>query len=135
MKDAQTFSRLIPEDKISMAKLQGHFLKYRHDTNLVVEKYKEVLTDEQAMDEMTVVEWLDRMNLKRYVPQFVRQTCFFVNEIKYHVTNGEMSDKFTFYNEVDKSRVSRMIRGYANAMTDFQYLNRHGATNILAQDI
>lgn len=69
--EAKRFSKSMPEDKISMAKLQGHFLKYRHDTNLVVEKFSEVLTEEQAMDEMTVVEWLDRINMKKYVPQFV----------------------------------------------------------------
>ena len=43
-----------------MAKLQGHFLKYRHDVNLVIEKYAETLSTEILMDEMTIVEWLDR---------------------------------------------------------------------------
>lgn len=43
---AKEFSRLIPESKISMAKLQGHFLKFRSDVNKVLEHYKETLTTE-----------------------------------------------------------------------------------------
>ena len=57
---ASQFAKLIPESKISMAKLQGHFLKHRKDVNLVLSHYKECLTEEQVMAEMTVVEWLDR---------------------------------------------------------------------------
>jgi chaperone BCS1 len=46
-KKASEFSKLIPESKISMAKLQGHFLKYRNDVNKVLDHYKETLTQEQ----------------------------------------------------------------------------------------
>ena len=46
-KKANEFAKQIPESKISMAKLQGHFLKYRNDVNKVLEHYKETLTQEQ----------------------------------------------------------------------------------------
>jgi hypothetical protein len=58
--EARSFAKNIPEVKISMAKLQGHFLKYRNDVNLCMKTYSEVLGEEQSMAEMTMVEWLDR---------------------------------------------------------------------------
>lgn len=136
-KKATEFSRLIPESKISMAKLQGHFLKYRNNVDTVLDHYKETLTEEQQLSEMTVVEWLDRQNLQRYVPQFVRQTCFFVSEIKYHVdtATNTFSDKFKFYADRDKTRLTSMVMGQADAVADFQYLTRHRALSILSQDI
>ena len=118
-KKAAEFAKLIPEDKISMAKLQGHYLKYRADVDKVLELYKETLTEEQQLSEMTLVEWLDRQNLQRYIPQFVKQTCFFVSEIKYHIKNGQFSDKFKFYSDSEKIRMSQMVKGNADALRDF----------------
>lgn len=46
-KKANEFAKKIPESKISMAKLQGHFLKYRNDVNQVLAHLKETLTQEQ----------------------------------------------------------------------------------------
>lgn len=80
---------------------------------------------------MTLVEWLDRQNLQRYIPQFVKQTCFFVSEIKYHVEDNKFSDKFKFFNETDKIRITMMVNGNKDAVVDFQYLTRHSALNIL----
>lgn len=83
--EARTFAKLIPESKVSMAKLQGLFLKYRHDVSMVIQNHLEVLTEEQAIEDMTVVEWLSRLNLQKFAPQFIKQTCFFVSEIKHHL--------------------------------------------------
>jgi len=47
----------LPEFKLSMAKIQGHFLKYRRNTDLVVENARELM-DEITNDEMSVPEWL-----------------------------------------------------------------------------
>ena len=84
---------------------------------------------------MTVVEWLDRQNLQMYISQFVKQTCFFVSEIKYHFEDNKFSDKFKFYNDRDKARITNMIQGDKDAIMDFQYLTHHSARGILAQDI
>lgn len=46
-----------------MAKLQGHFLTYRDDPKKQVEKAKEILKDQEASDEMSVLEYLRRLNL------------------------------------------------------------------------
>jgi len=46
-----------------MAKLQGHFLTYRDDPKKQVEKVKEILQEEETSDEMSVLEYLRRLNL------------------------------------------------------------------------
>jgi len=60
---AEKFARALPPLKISMAKLQGHFLKYRDEPLAQVDAVKEVLEDSATVDEMTVSEWLRRLNL------------------------------------------------------------------------
>ena len=46
-----------------MAKLQGHFLKYRDAPELVLANAKEILEDVGTIDGMTAAEWLRRLNL------------------------------------------------------------------------
>lgn len=46
-----------------MAKLQGHFLKYRESPEDCMEKADELLKAPELMGEMTIEEWLDRLNL------------------------------------------------------------------------
>jgi len=60
---ADKFARQLPEGQISMAKLQGHLLKYRDAPELVVEKCKEILEEVGTIDGMTAAEWLRRLNL------------------------------------------------------------------------
>ena len=62
--------------------------------------------------------------MQKYVPQFVQQTCFFVNEIKYHVEDNKFSDKFKFFSDMDKTRIHQMISGAQDALVDFQFLTR-----------
>jgi chaperone BCS1 len=68
--NANEFAKLLPERKISMAKLQGHFLKNKDDPLKAIKNYKNLIDDDEAVKEMTVDEWLDRMNLTKYLPMF-----------------------------------------------------------------
>jgi hypothetical protein len=49
--------------KISMAKMQGHFLQYRDSAEQCIENAKDILKSPELMGEMTIEEWLDRLNL------------------------------------------------------------------------
>lgn len=42
---ATKFANALPEHKLSMAKIQGHFLKYRNNTDLIVSRAEEVLNE------------------------------------------------------------------------------------------
>merc|ERR1711937_779097 len=61
------FAKSLPEGKLSMAKLQGHFLKYRHDAQRALDMHAELVKDTESVAEMTVAEWLDRLNLSKYL--------------------------------------------------------------------
>jgi len=50
-----------------MAKLQGHLMKHRDSCEKCVENVKELLeSDDNTLNDMTVAEWLDRLNLSKY---------------------------------------------------------------------
>lgn len=59
----QAFSNELPEFKLSMAKLQGHFLKYRDNIEEAIERAKDLLDIEQQIKDMSINEWLRRLNL------------------------------------------------------------------------
>ena len=61
---AKKFATSLPESKLSMAKLQGHFLKYKNDPDSQLKFVKEIIDDQLGeMQNMTMVEWLRRLNL------------------------------------------------------------------------
>ena len=58
--DAVKFAEALPEWKISMAKLQGHFLYYRKDGTKCLDNAKEILKEGDMIAEIPVSEWLER---------------------------------------------------------------------------
>lgn len=133
---AKQMAKKVPEYKVAMAKLQGHFLKYGADAELCVERYEELLSEEESLKEMTVTEWLDRLNLQKYSPIFTRQTCFFVKELGFHIDeSNELKETIKIKEDCDKDRIRNMIKGTKAAQADFQYLDHHGAREIMMQNL
>lgn len=133
---AKAMAKKVPEYKVSMAKLQGHYLKYAADAELCVQRHDELLSQEESIKEMTVAEWLDRLNLQKYIPVFTRQTCFFVKELIFHVDDcQELKDTIKIKEDLDKARIRNMIKGSKSAEADFHYLNHHRAREILVQNM
>ena len=68
--EAIEFSHSLPEHKLSMAKLQGHFLKYRDQPQKTLENAEELLSSNiDKIDEMSIGEWLLRLNLIELAPK------------------------------------------------------------------
>lgn len=59
---ATKFARSLPDKKVGMAKLQGLFLMYKNQPEKQIEMTKEILDEVKNDDEMTIIEWLNRMN-------------------------------------------------------------------------
>ena len=79
MEDLATkFARQLPDKKIGMAKLQGLFLSYKNDPEKQIEMTKELLEEVVKDDEMTIIEWLNRMNLIKYAKGFLDKRVFFL---------------------------------------------------------
>lgn len=113
---ANEFAKKLPERKLSMAKLQGHFLRHRGSALTALEKYKDLLKEEETVPEMTVDEWLDRMNLSKYLPMFSKNQCYMVNDIALHLVRGtgKLNENFKFKDALDDMRINIMIRGRDN---------------------
>lgn len=59
---AQKFARSLPDKKLGMAKLQGLFLRYKNDPKKQCEMVGELLEEAKTEEEMTIIEWLNRLN-------------------------------------------------------------------------
>lgn len=82
-KEAIQFSQSLPEFKLSMAKLQGHFLKYRGKPLKTLEMAEELMqTHVDRIDEMTVGEWLLRLNLIELAPKLASLNMMQISDLK-----------------------------------------------------
>lgn len=104
-----------------MAKVQGHLLKYRDDIDALIENADEILQDQVGADEMTVSEWLHRLNLDKYIPKFEKERLLYVSDLAYMA-----EDKYDFKDlNITKKHVQRrihnMIKNDKLAVKDFEY--------------
>lgn len=49
------------------------------------------MKDEGSTAEMTVAEWLDRMNLSKYLPMFTKNQAYLVSELRLHLNIHDKS--------------------------------------------
>jgi len=80
---ADDFAKRLPEFKLSMAKLQGHFLKHRESAEQAILNYRMLLEDEQTMDELPVMEWLKRLNVSQYSLRFAKQKVSQISDLRF----------------------------------------------------
>jgi len=62
IQNAKKFAQSLPDKKISMAKLQNHFMKFRDNPQDCLDNARQVLQANDEVAEMTVSEWLYRQN-------------------------------------------------------------------------
>jgi chaperone BCS1 len=83
---SEDFSNKLPVYKLSMAKVQGHLLKYREDPQVCIEKAQELLDDDlRQIKEMPIAEWLHRLNLLKLQKNFDDQKMRRVTDLIYIV--------------------------------------------------
>ena len=71
---------------------------------------------------MAIEEWLDRLNLVKYLPLFIENEIYHVEEIRIHVDEkGNFTDKFKFKDPLEQMRIALMTRGDKNVKQDFQF--------------
>jgi chaperone BCS1 len=69
-KKAELFAQKLPEWKVSIAKLQGHLVKYRESADVCLEKVREIVQEEEHLNDMPISEWFERLNLSKYIYRF-----------------------------------------------------------------
>lgn len=132
--DAIKFAKQLPEWKLSMAKLQGHFLKHRKDAKVCLEKVTDILKEADVVNEMPVAEWLERLNLIKYMAMFSKHKIYTVKEISNFVDgSGSFNESFKFKDTQDQMRLGLMVRGDPSAKEDFQYQTQQGGRRIIGK--
>jgi chaperone BCS1 len=122
---ADEFAKRLPDRKLSMAKLQGHFLKYRDGAQRALDMHAELVKDTESVAEMTVAEWLDRLNLSKYLAMFTKNQAYLVSELHLHLhmhDKSRLNDNFKFKDKLDEQRVKLMISRQTEDKADFQYV-------------
>jgi len=110
LEQLHAFSDQLPEFKLSMAKLQGHFLKHRDDIEAVVSRAKELLDVEEQVKEMSINQWLRRLNLPQFAHKFRKdkEVCT-VKDLR-QVGEGDLVEMgMTLL--TDRKRVIEMMNG------------------------
>lgn len=72
----------------------------------------ELLKDEGNVSEMTVAEWLDRMNLTKYLPMFTKNQAYLVSELRLHLDihdKSKLNSNYEFKDKLDEQRIKFMI--------------------------
>lgn len=127
----QNFANELPEFKINMAKLQGHFLKHRIDPQGAIANAKSLLDMDYQIKDMSINEWLRRLNYQMYAPKFRKDGCKRVSDLKY-IGEGELT-AFGMEAMTDRKRVMAMIQGEEQAKQLFALQTRSQARTIIAQ--
>lgn len=124
---AREFSDQIPVHKLSMAKLQGHFLKYREDEQTVIDKAPELLDEESAVQaDLTVQEWLHRINLPQLQEGFKKHKFFRMADLGCIGDQGQLGELEITSDLLEQRRFWQMLSGDQESKDNFKYLTKHG---------
>jgi hypothetical protein len=102
-----------------MAKIQGHFLKYRENTDLAIKNYAEVMDECNSITEMSVNEWLHRLNLHKYQRRFNKNRLISVSDLR-HCSDDMMEKDCKVKKKHLRDRMREMIESKKIAKEDFE---------------
>jgi len=110
-------------------------MKYRGNPQNQV-KYASELIEEGGFDlhDMTVTEYLRRLNLSEYAPLFSKKKIFFLSDLRFYQDSGSMMQMFGMNNNQAR-RMASMMNDEALAVQDFALLSSSQARQILKQFI
>jgi len=136
---AVKFSQELPDKKLSMAKLQEHLMFYRDDPKKCVENARDMIRVNDDQSEMSISEWLYRINATKMIQKFTKIDCLFVPDIKDNLDPRDPSAldpekfKFTADDLYLKLRMNSVIAGTSEAKEDFKYLTSNQVRSIIAK--
>lgn len=61
----------------------------------------ELLGETKTEEEMTIVEWLNRLNCIKYVPLFLKKRVFFVSDLRFYSDPREWGGAFSEISQED----------------------------------
>ena len=136
--EAKEFSESLPEFKLSMAKLQGHFLKYRDQPQETLDNAQELMQSHvELINEMSVGEWLMRLNLIELAPKMAQLNMVQITDLKVFLDEKKLDElKVEFKYPIHKARFNSMIQGKDQiTLADFKLITVQTAKQILGKFI
>lgn len=85
------------------------------------------MKDEGNTAEMTVAEWLDRMNLIKYLSMFTKNQAYLVSELRLHLDildKTKLNKNYEFKDKFDEQRIKHMISTDSDEKAEFQYVTQ-----------
>jgi len=107
-------------------------MKYRNEPDLQVENAKELIEEgTYDMSDMTVIEYLRRLNLIKYAPAFAKKKVYFLSDLRLYSDMGSMQSEFGIKDFMLQQRIVQMVNGDKKVAEDFALLNQNQARIIL----
>lgn len=134
--EALEFAESLPEFKISMAKLQGHFLKYRDQPQKTLENAQELLQSHVVqINEMSVGEWLMRLNMIDLAPTMAKHNMVQITDLKVFLDEKKFDEYgIEFKYPILKGRINSMIQGQDKiTLDDFKLITVQTGRQILSK--
>lgn len=125
---SQSFANELPVFKISMAKLQGHLLKYRESGDQCIARAQELVSEDKdlATKDMTIDEWLHRLNLLHLKPNFDKHKIRRVMDLTHIPDQGLFQGELGVEDKLKVRRLWNMMIGEQETKDSFKYLSNHG---------
>jgi len=115
--EQEEFANQLPEYKINMAKLQGHFLVHRDNLREAINNAKSLLDMDYQIKDMSITEWLRRLNMHKYASKFRKDGVKRVTDLRF-IGEGDLQG-WGMEALTDRKRVMGMIQGDERAKTLF----------------
>ena len=99
-----------------MAKLQGFFLKHRDSVENAMSKSGDLLNEEDSAQDMEIGEWLERLNLMKYLKMFQKNQVYYVSDLRHHVDildKTQLIGDFRF-SILDDARIKIMLSPFSD---------------------
>lgn len=130
------FLKVVPEKKVSMAKLQGHFLRFidiiivsnylnfcrnKSDPKNALENAHRLTESIDFSSEMSIASWLFHLNLEEFSEGFLRENISTVEDLK-GISEKNLTT-FGISKSGDKKRILNMINGEDSAKKAFELMS------------
>jgi chaperone BCS1 len=144
----------IPEEAVSTAVLQGHFLKYADNCRMAAKNWEEIITSQTlaAKDEFvptidvnvryptavitrigdTITNWLVRLGMSTVVSKFLSLKIYHLTEIAQEFGAKDFRDDYQV-NIAQANRLETMMKGKKEALEGFEIAPQNQAENLFKQ--
>ena len=105
----EDFVKKVPENKLSMAKLQGHFLRNKNKPQKAIENVKDLIEVNEYTNEMSIKDWLFRLGFEGFSEGFMKENIWRVVDLK-GLDEGGL-ETYGVKKLGDQKRIINMLKG------------------------